>query len=156
MYIMIPFLLNTKKPTCAYKLQKFNQDQSCSVKVGRGRKKRGRREGWVILILSSSENQKHVSSILLKNIIQKYKSRSSSLFLSACLQVGGPQISILSDLFFWLHYMACGILVPWPGLEPRLRQWECQVLTTGPPGKSLTNLFLGSQSSASFQATDGN
>ena len=106
------FSINTKKPTCAYKLQKFNQDQSCSVKVGRGRKKRGRREGWVILILSSSENQKHVSSILLKNIIQKYKSRSSSLFLSACLQVGGPQISILSDLFFWLHYMACGILVP--------------------------------------------
>ena len=28
-------------------------------------------------------------------------------------------------------------LVPWPGTEPGPLHWECRVLTTGPPGKSL-------------------
>ena len=26
--------------------------------------------------------------------------------------------------------MACGISVPWPGIEPRPQQWKCQILTT--------------------------
>ena len=30
----------------------------------------------------------------------------------------------------------CGILVPWPGIEPRLLALEGGFLTTGPPGKS--------------------
>ena len=38
--------------------------------------------------------------------------------------------------FFWLRHMACRILVPCPGTEPRPQQWKCQVLTTGPPGNS--------------------
>ena len=38
-------------------------------------------------------------------------------------------------LFWWLH-MPRGILVPWPGIEPRPRQWKRGVLTTGPPGNS--------------------
>ena len=38
--------------------------------------------------------------------------------------------------FFFLAApcMAFGILVPWPGIEPRSWQWKCWVLTTGPPG----------------------
>jgi len=31
---------------------------------------------------------------------------------------------------------ACGILVPWPGIEHRPWQWKCGVLTTGLPGNS--------------------
>ena len=30
--------------------------------------------------------------------------------------------------------MACGILVPQPGIEPRLLQWKQGALITGPPG----------------------
>jgi len=28
-------------------------------------------------------------------------------------------------------------LVPWPGWEPQPLLWECRILATGPPGKSL-------------------
>ena len=37
--------------------------------------------------------------------------------------------------------MACRILVPWPGIEPRPWPWKCQGLTTGPLGNSLENPF---------------
>ena len=33
-------------------------------------------------------------------------------------------------------------LVPWPGIEPSPLYWECQVLATGPPGKSQAPLLL--------------
>ena len=38
--------------------------------------------------------------------------------------------------FFWLHHAACGILVPWPGIEPRALAIKHKVLTSEPPGKS--------------------
>ena len=38
--------------------------------------------------------------------------------------------------FFFLHHKVCGILVPWPGIEPRSAAVKDWVLTTGPPGKS--------------------
>ena len=28
--------------------------------------------------------------------------------------------------FFWLHHMACGVLVPWPGIESTLPALEVQ------------------------------
>ena len=34
--------------------------------------------------------------------------------------------------------VACGILVPQPGIEPTSPAVEGRFLTTGPPGKSLT------------------
>ena len=39
---------------------------------------------------------------------------------------------------FWpLAYEACGILAPQPGIEPTSPALEGEVLTTGPPGKSM-------------------
>ena len=38
--------------------------------------------------------------------------------------------------------MASGILVPWSGVEPAPLHWQCGVLTTGPPGKSLGVRYL--------------
>ena len=43
--------------------------------------------------------------------------------------------------YFYTCHMTCGILVPWTGIEPMPLQWECGVLTTGLPGKSLTRSF---------------
>ena len=43
--------------------------------------------------------------------------------------------------FFLSHCTTCGILVPWPGIEPVPLQQKCRVLTTGPPGKSLMILL---------------
>ena len=43
--------------------------------------------------------------------------------------------------FFWPLCKACGILVPWPGIESPLH-WKCGVLTTGLPGKSLASLYI--------------
>ena len=42
----------------------------------------------------------------------------------------------------FLGLQACGILVPWPGIEPAPSALEGEVLTTGPPGKSLGSFFV--------------
>ena len=39
-------------------------------------------------------------------------------------------------LIFWSCHSTCGILVPWPGIEPGHPQWKLGVLTTGLPGNS--------------------
>ena len=40
-------------------------------------------------------------------------------------------------LMFWFFgHEACGILAPWPGIEPTPPALEGEVLTTGPPGES--------------------
>ena len=38
---------------------------------------------------------------------------------------------------FWLYHLACGTLVPWPGIEPESPALTHGILTTGPVGKSL-------------------
>lgn len=48
--------------------------------------------------------------------------------------------------FFWPHYAACGILVPYPVIEPRWKwvwneQWNRGVLITGPQGSLKSNTF---------------
>ena len=40
-------------------------------------------------------------------------------------------------VFGFLGCEACGILVPRPGIKPAPPALESEVLTTGPPGKSL-------------------
>ena len=47
-------------------------------------------------------------------------------------------VSVLCFVYFGLE--ACGILVPRPGIEPTPPAQKGKVLTTGPPGKSLTVL----------------
>ena len=47
-------------------------------------------------------------------------------------------------------FVACGILVPQPGIEPESPALEGEVLTTRPPGKSL-NWLLTSNFSAAVQ-----
>ena len=42
----------------------------------------------------------------------------------------------------WPCHEACGILVPWPGIEPGPRQGEHQVLTTGLSENSQVMSFL--------------
>ena len=44
--------------------------------------------------------------------------------------------------FFWPHCEACGILVPWPGINQNYLQWKCRVLlNTGISGKTLSMIF---------------
>ena len=49
-------------------------------------------------------------------------------------------VSVLCFQFF--YHEACGILVPQPGIKPTLPVLEGEVLTTGPPGKSLKGTFV--------------
>ena len=44
-------------------------------------------------------------------------------------------------IIFCCCYVACRILVPWPGLNPGPQQWNRWVLSTGLPGK-LPNCLL--------------
>ena len=55
--------------------------------------------------------------------------------VSICVQCGG------FFFFFWLHHVACRILVPQPRMEPGPWQWKHRVLTTGPPWNSLYTSF---------------
>ena len=50
--------------------------------------------------------------------------------------------AFLFFFFFWPCHVVCGILVPWPGIEPGPQQWKHWVLTTGPPGNSPNRPFL--------------
>ena len=40
-------------------------------------------------------------------------------------------------MFWFFDHEACGILAPWLGSNPHPSALEGEVLTTGPPGKSL-------------------
>ena len=44
-------------------------------------------------------------------------------------------------MFWYFGREACGILAPWPGIEPAPPALESKVLTTGPPGKSWEEIF---------------
>ena len=44
-------------------------------------------------------------------------------------------------MFCFFGREACGILAPWPGIEPAAPALEGEILTTGPPGKSPTFNF---------------
>ena len=61
-------------------------------------------------------------------------------WVSAALASAHPASSCL--FFFWLHQEACGILVPWPGVEPGPSAVEGAVLTSGLPGNSPQGTFL--------------
>ena len=50
-------------------------------------------------------------------------------------------ISLFKIFIFWLFQMACGILVPTPGIQPTSPALPSGVLPTGPPGKSLSWLL---------------
>ena len=45
-------------------------------------------------------------------------------------------IFLLLNILGFFGTEACGILAPWPGIEPAPPPLEGEVLTTGPPGKS--------------------
>ena len=45
-------------------------------------------------------------------------------------------------MFWFFGHEACGILAPGPGIKPPLFVLEGEVLTTGPPGKSLGYMAL--------------
>ncbi|XP_060011197.1 BAG family molecular chaperone regulator 1 isoform X1 [Lagenorhynchus albirostris] len=45
-------------------------------------------------------------------------------------------------IYLFILATACGILVPRSGIEPMPLHWECRILTTGLPGKSLLFLFM--------------
>ena len=44
-------------------------------------------------------------------------------------------------MFWFLGHEACGILAPQPGIKSAPLALEGEVLTTGPPGKSLGHTF---------------
>ena len=46
-------------------------------------------------------------------------------------------------MFRFFGHKACGILAPWPGIEPALPALEGEVLTAGLPGKSLVVNLVG-------------
>ena len=65
----------------------------------------------------------------------------STLGKSITTVIPGQGLGNISVIFLFFLCVGevcavCGILVPWPGVEPRPLQWKRRVLTAGPPGKS--------------------
>ena len=51
-------------------------------------------------------------------------------------------IHSFNQFFFPLYHVACGILVPLPGIKSKFTAVKAQVLTTGPPRNPLNRYFL--------------
>ena len=48
---------------------------------------------------------------------------------------------IIASVLCFFDCKACGILAPWPGIEPIPPALEREVLTTGPPGEFPPSLL---------------
>ena len=70
------------------------------------------------------------SSHILKFIQHVYFNKSGSMRTGYCFV-----------LLFWPCCLACGILVPWSGIESGPQQWTHWLLATGLPGCSLTTIL---------------
>ena len=53
-----------------------------------------------------------------------------------------PTTKLYFSVFFLPLHVACSTAVPRPRIEPVPLRWQCRVLTTGLPGKSLYFLVL--------------
>ena len=73
---------------------------------------------------------------LLSSHAEKYPAPFQELPLWDTWDHSSPS-SLIACWFICLFCGAYRILVPWPGVEPRLTQWKHWVLTAGPPGNSL-------------------
>ena len=62
--------------------------------------------------------------------------------LGVCNVVVLVLIYVCLFVCFWPHLAVLGILVPPPGVELMPLAVEAQVLTVGPPGKSLSTYYL--------------
>ena len=73
---------------------------------------------------------------------------------TSSIQMTNGTLTLHIFFFFWLHHLACRILVPQPGIEPEPWQWKCWVLTPWLPGTSLESLTLMTSSSVDLHSTD--
>ena len=86
------------------------------------------------------------------------KQESQFSFLKVFFFLNGPVLKSLLNLsqhclcfmFWFFGQEACGILTPWPGIEPAPPALAGEVLTIGPPGKPPRATFLLKLNSAHF------
>ena len=79
---------------------------------------------------------------LTSPLIEKFFIRSLSFFFKYIIHVFGCTGSQLSHSGSLIFTVACGIQPPGQGQNLGLLRWECGVLATGPPGKSLGSFHL--------------
>ena len=101
-----------------------NKTHGCSMKLMRS---------WRLL-----SNEKK-GSVSVEAHVQMRAPQNSSFFLMwTILKVFIEFVTIFCFCFmFWFFgHKACGILAPWPGIEPAPPTVKGEVLISGPPGKS--------------------
>ena len=52
------------------------------------------------------------------------------------------RITLCLFIYLFIYFWPQQISVPWPGIEPRLQQWKPRILTTRPPGNSLSFILF--------------
>ena len=109
----------------------------------------GGKEWWVLTFLNQNQNFSAVASFFffwLLWVLVTAQEGGSSLCLagssvSGCrLSSCGTWASVVA-IHELSYTMTCGILVPWPGIEPVCPESQGRLPTTGPPGKSICCLL---------------
>ena len=88
----------------------------------------------VFCVSLMSNNFEHLI-VSLRSLLGKFV-KSSIRFNLKWVSVTDKYFKFYFILLFRLCHTTCRILVPGKESNPELRQWECWVLTTGPPGNS--------------------
>ena len=69
------------------------------------------------------------------------KQRQPVSILPTCISIYCHPENTIKMVVFWLRLLACGILLPRPGIKPMFLQGNHRVLTTRHPGKSPSNIL---------------
>ena len=81
-----------------------------------------RKNNWSLFLMFSRHKLKQTQTWQLRICHRDYWNHfifnSLSLLMESSSKVRFVNL-VTFPFFFWLHHTACGILVPWPGIEPR-------------------------------------
>ena len=100
--------------------------QWCSIKISDG-------GGIYTTIVSNCYN--------IRAYCFKHLSTHHCAYLNIPLYQREKYHSKCHGVFFYAISHSCGILVPWPGIEPMPLQWKQGLSTTGPPGNSFDGVL---------------
>ena len=97
---------------------------------------RGHADGLVMISVQQFPYKQRINVNPLSKMTVSAKLCVASKCFWTIIVTAGFRNGTQKSFFFFFFLAACGISVPWPGVDPCPLHWKHGVLTTGPPGKS--------------------